>query len=330
MTISRNKLARIIQHVVVLGLVVLAIWHFIDLEELWLTLKRVQWPFLLLMLVLATIDRFLMGGKWQHLLWHSGIRAPFLAIVSIYYQATLVQRFVPSSLSGDAVRAVLVSRRFGNSSGVLASMVVEKLMAIFAAIFIALAGFGLLFAEAQNLILMQLLLLLPGLLVLVSAALLLSMNARLGCWVIDRLPGERLRRRLREIYLVYTAYGSAPKLLFGNFLYALLEQSVQVALFFTAALALQVDASPTTLLAAITIGQCLRKVAIILEGWLLGELTMVLVASLLGIPESQALAFSLLSRMVAIVAELPGALLLARSAVNISDLKKRTAVPAVP
>jgi glycosyltransferase 2 family protein len=330
MTLNRSKLGPIVRHVIVLGLVVLAIWHFIDLEELWLTLKRVQWPFLSLMLVLATIDRFLMGGKWQHLLCHSGIRAPFLAVVSIYYQATLVQRFVPSSLSGDAVRAVLVSRRFGNSSAVLASMVVEKLIAVFAAIFIALAGFGLLFAEAQNLILMQLLLLLPGLLVVVSAALLLSMNARLGCWVIDRLPSERLRRRLREIYRVYIAYGSAPKLLFGNFLYALLEQSVQVALFFTAALALQVDASPTTLLAAITIGQCLRKVAIILEGWLLGELTMVLVASLLGIPESQALAFSLLSRMVAIVAELPGALLLARSAVNISDLKKRTVVPAVP
>jgi glycosyltransferase 2 family protein len=316
---GRTRISRPIRHAVVLTIVIVAAWHYIDLGELWRTLKNVHWPWLGLMFAIATVDRLLMAGKWRQLLQHVGSRARFWPVVGVYYQAGFLQRFVPTSLSGDALRAILVTRRYGDSSGVMASIFVEKLVAVAAAIFIALIGLGLVVTSTRDDTLIQILLLLPVLLLLMTGALYLTLNRPLVSWIIAKIPGKQLRSKLHEIYELYAAYGAAKGLLFRNFLYCVLEQGAQVALFFTAAIALGVDASPVTLVAAITIGQCLRKLAIIFEGWLLGELTMVFVCSLLGIRESQALAFSLLARMVAMTAELPGALLLSRSAAGIGE-----------
>jgi glycosyltransferase 2 family protein len=316
---GRTRISRPIRHAVVLTIVIVAVWHYIDLGELWRTLKNVHWPWLGLMFAIASVDRLLMAGKWRQLLQHVGSPARFWPIVWVYYQAGFLQRFVPTSLSGDALRAVLVTRRYGDSSGVMASIFVEKLVAVAAAIFIALVGLGMVVTSTRDDTLVQILLLLPLLLLLMTGALYLTLNRPLVRWIIERIPGGQLRSKLHEIHEHYAAYGSAKGLLFRNFLYCVLEQAAQVALFFTAAIALAVDASPVTLVAAIAIGQCLRKLAIIFEGWLLGELTMVFVCSLLGIRESQALAFSLLARMVAMTAELPGALLLSRSAAGIGE-----------
>lgn len=97
---------------------------------------------------------------------------------------------------------------------------------------------------------------------------------------------------------------------------------VTILLWFVAALAIGVEVSLVTLFAALSVAHCLRKYAIILEGWLLGEFTMVMIASLFGIPQSQALAFSLLAHASAVVAALPGAVLFSRSAVSLTDLRR--------
>lgn len=315
-----KKAGRTLWHAVVLGLVLFLAWRFIDFEEFLSALAAISWPWLILLLGLATADRFLMAGKWLQLLRYVKSTATFPAVLSSYYQVAFVQRFVPSSLSGDALRAILISRQFQGTSGVLASMVVEKLVAILAAIFLALCGFALVVVNRFDAQHGWLFALLPALLLTTLAGLRCSFHRPLAERLL-RLTPARVRPALARVYDQYAGFRKAPRMLALHFAYCVVEQVVQLLLWLVAALALGVDVPVLTLFAALSVAQCLRKFAIILEGWLFGEFTMVLVCSLFGIPQAQALAFSLLAHASAVLAALPGAVLSSRSAVRITDLR---------
>lgn len=318
---TRQRTVSLFWHGLTLALVLLAAWYFIDLNEVWRSITGIQLPWLVALLLLATLDRFLMAGKWLQLLRHAGSKAGFWFVLSAYYQSTLVQRILPSSLTGDALRGVLLSRRYGATSGVVASMVVEKLIAMVAAIVLAVCGGLLTLVYLRDGDLRFLFIAIPGLLVLTGLALRLSLHRPLVERIIALLPLGRVRSGLTKVYNDYAAFSAAPRVLILNFLFALGEQALQLALLLACAIALQVEASVVTLVAAISVAQCLRKFAIILEGWLLGEFTMVLVCTLFGVPESQALTFSLLGHAVVITATVPGAFLFARSTVRLSELR---------
>ncbi|MEX0828098.1 MAG: lysylphosphatidylglycerol synthase transmembrane domain-containing protein [Haliea sp.] len=323
---SGKRAASLIWHLVALAVVAAAAWHFIDFHDLWTTLRRAQWHWLYLLLALATLDRFLMAGKWHQLLRQAGNSATFPLVLNAYYQAAILQRLFPTSLGGDAVRAIIISGRAGGTSGVVATMVVEKLVAMLAAVFIAISGALLALSDGTRVTSGTLVAVIPLLLVLTLVGLRISLHRPLVEWFIGWIPGQRLRRGLLGVYNDYAGFRNAPGVLFRNFLYCIVEQAVQVALLLGCAMALQVDASISTLIAAISIAQCLRKFAILLEGWLLGEFTMVFICSLFGVPESQALAFSLLGHAVAVVAATPGLLLFARSTVRLRDIKTREGI----
>jgi hypothetical protein len=315
-----RRVAMPVWHATALGLVLFAAWYFIDLEEFGAALASAHWPWLVLLLGLATVDRFLMAGKWLQLLRYIQSAATFPAVLSAYYQVAFVQRFIPSSLSGDALRAIHISRHFQGTSGVLATMVVEKLVAMIAAVVVALIGLGLILAEQYRAQYWWLFALVPALLIVVIASLRLSLHAPLAAWII-RLAPARLRPSLGRIYGHYQSFREAPGMLGWHFVLCLIEQIVQVLMWLVAALAIGVETPVPTIFAALSIAQCLRKFAIILEGWLFGEFTMVLICSLFGIPQAQALAFSVLAHAGAVIAALPGAFLFSRSAVSLAELR---------
>ena len=317
---TRVRPARLVWHVAVLGLVFFLAWRFIDFDEFRTALASVHWPWLVLLLGLATADRFLMAGKWLQLLRYVKSSATFGAVLSAYYQVGFMQRFIPSSLSGDALRAFHISRQFKGTSGMLATMVVEKLVAMIAAIVLALIGLGLALAEHHDAAYSWLFILVPALLVAVIAGLRLSLHAPLVEWAIRLMPA-RFRPSINRIYDHYASFKSAPQLLAWHFIFCLVEQVVQVLMWLVAALAIGVETPVIMIFAALAVAHCIRKFAIILEGWLLGEFTMVLISSMFGIPQSQALAFSLLAHVCAVIANVPGAFLFSRSAVSLADLK---------
>lgn len=318
-----KRSGRLAWHSAVLGLVLFAAWKFIDFGEFSSALAGMHWAWLAALLALATADRFLMAGKWLQLLKHVNSTATFPAVLSAYYQVAFVQRVVPSSLTGDALRAILISRRFHGTSGVLASMVVEKLVAMVASAFVALSGLAVLIFHRQDSPHGWLLGLIPVMLAVLLAGLALSLHSPLAARVLRLMPA-RIRPPLERIYQLYTSFAAAPGMLAIHFVYCVLEQVVTVLLWLVAAIAVGVDASPVTLFAALSVAHCLRKYAIILEGWLFGEFTLVLIVALFGVPQSEALAFSLLAHVCGTVATLPGAVLFSRSAVSLADLKRHT------
>jgi uncharacterized protein (TIRG00374 family) len=307
-------------HGVVITLVAAAAWRFIDFGEVADTMASVTWPWILLILGLATLDRFMMAHKWRYLLRRVGNAARFRDVLSAYYQAGFIQRCIPTSLSGDAMRAVVISGRHGGTTGVLASMVVERLLAMLSAVFIALCGALLIMSDARGEPLYMALMAIPALLVVMLIGLWLTLHRPLVDATLNWLPENSFRKALTNIYGHYSGFRDSPKLLLGNFLYCLLEQVVQVVLLLACAIALSVEADVLTIVAAVSIAQCLRKFALLIEGWVLGEFTSILVYTALGIPGAQALAFSLLGQVAHMIASLPGAVLFARSTVQLQDL----------
>lgn len=317
---KKRRPGRALLHLLVLAAVLFAAWRFIDFGEFSRSIAAASLPWFLALLALSTVDRFLMAGKWWQLLRHVGSSAPFTSVLSAYYQVGFVQRFIPSSLSGDALRAFHISRHYKGTTGLLATMVVEKLVAMVAAIVLALAGLATVFSQRLDGEMWTLFALVPALLVMVLAGLRVSLHRPLATWLIRRLPA-RLRPACTEIYDHYASFGEARTLIGWHFVLCLIEQVVQVGMWLVAALAIGVETPVLTLFVALSVAQCIRKFAIIVEGWLFGEFTMVLICSMFGVPQSQALAFSILAHAGAVIASLPGAFLFSRSAVSLADLR---------
>jgi glycosyltransferase 2 family protein len=322
-------LVRFALHGAILAAVLLAAWYFIDFDEVARALTSAHWPWVALVMGLSTVDRFLMAGKWLQLLRYVQSTATFGAVLGAYYQVAFLERFIPSSLSGDALRAVLISRRFQGTNGVLATMVVEKVVAMVAAIVLALAGLGLLLTQRYNVDLWWLFALVPALLLAVMVGLRISLHRPLADGLIRLLP-KRLQPSLSAIYGHYASFREAPRMLSWHFLYCLVEQFVQVLIWLVAALAIGVETPVITLMAALSVAQCVRKFAMVLDGWLLGEVSMVMICVLFGVPQTQAFTFSLLAHACVVIASLPGALLFSASAIRLTEIRRARPVATGP
>lgn len=312
---------RLVWHVAVLAAVILVAWLFIDFREFGRALANAHWPWVILVMGLSTLDRFLMAGKWLQLLRYLKSTATFGAVLGAYYQVAFLERFIPSSLTGDALRAVLIARRFQGSSQVLATMVVEKLVAMLAAIVLALVGLGFLLTQRYDADQLTLFVLVPSLLVATLAGLRISLHRPFADRVIRFLP-MRLQTPLASIYDHYSSFRNAPLMLSRHFLYCVVEQTVQVLIWLTAALAIEVATPVTTLFAVISVAQCVRKFAMLLDGWVLGEFSMVIIGVLFGVPQTQVLAFSFLAHASAVVASLPGVFLFSSSAIRLTEFRR--------
>jgi uncharacterized membrane protein YbhN (UPF0104 family) len=229
---------------------------FLDFHEFAQALTSVHWPWVALVMGLSTVDRFLMAGKWLQLLRYVRSTATFGAVLGAYYQVAFLERFIPSSLSGDALRAVLISRRFHGTNGVLATMVVEKLVAMVAAIVLALFGLGLLLTQRYGLEQWWLFALVPSLLLAAIAGLAISLHRPLASWLIRLLPA-RVRPVLTGIYAHYSSFREAPRILSWHFLFCIVEQVVQVLMWLGAALAIGVE-TPVIMLFAALVSRTVR------------------------------------------------------------------------
>ena len=153
----------------------------------------------------------------------------------------------------------------------------------------------------------------PTVAVLAFAAFLVSLSRTLLSRILRYVPWQAVKRPAAKLFEAYSVLRSHRTVIAENFLLALLEQSVQIAILLGCAFAIGVEAAPSLLIAVLILSQFLRKLAIVLEGWTLGEFTLVLTCALAGIDETDALTFSLLAHAVQITASLPGGVLFWRN-----------------
>ena len=108
----------------------------------------------------------------------------------------------------------------------------------------------------------------------------------------------------------FTDYRNHPGVIGWNFLIALFETGLQLAIMCGVALALDLDIPLPLLASIIAVTEFVRRVAIVLDGWGLATALQIFMYGLVGISGAQALLIALLSHAVHFIASLPGGVLM--------------------
>ena len=268
---------------------------------------------LAVLLLLASLDRLLMGLRWGVLLRLAGVRLPLWRAVRLFYQASAVGTLLPSHLGGDLLRGWWAAREGAPGHPVAASLVMERLLglvsaanwAVLGAVLLAThrapghawawAGLGLLAALAGN-----------GLFAL-SLSRRTHRLVRRGLGRLGRSWPARLAQRF---YAAYAVYGRDRRGLAVAAGLAVAEHGVQMLLVLAIALSLDVAAGPVVLLAAAALFLLVLRLPLAPDGWGVGELSAVGLLGLAGVGAASAFSVSLVNHLVLMLALVPGAVLL--------------------
>jgi uncharacterized protein (TIRG00374 family) len=201
----------------------------VDLAAVGSTLRSIRLDLFAVAFAMNHFDRFLQAGKWWALVRSSGVRFSLMQAVANTYAGNFAGQFLPAGVGGDVVRVMLLHRMRLPAIEIAASIVVERLLGLFAIVTIASvaiagghrAGIDLP-GNTERLMI--------GLLLAMSLGLALSFTPR-----AEKVFGAVLRSmnalpfrlgflsKVHELFLAYRRYASRHTTLALYFLLSILE-----------------------------------------------------------------------------------------------------------
>lgn len=303
-------MTRVLRWVGTLGLLVVVL-SLVDLDEARSVLSTAHTSLLGLALVIALVDRLVMPAKWL-LLARVGIPdLSYAEATRAYFAAGFAGTVLPISVGADVLRAVAVGARRGKVAEVASSIVVERVIGIGVAAFLAIAAVALAALVGVDV---------AFVLAWAVAATGVALLALLPLWPpakrLVRLPapwldGENpVSRFLNRASDAYAAYADRPATLRTFAALTLAEQLHPFVGFSVLAHAFGVEVGWTALLVSIPLIMLVTRLPIAPAGLGVMEGAAVLLLGLFGVGSGEALVLSLGYRLVAFTALLPGALFL--------------------
>lgn len=311
--IRKRSPASWLLRLVLFGILALLAYRFVDGERFLEILASISWPWVLSMVAIATIDRWLMAAKWSHLGAAIGVVLPFRETLKAYYAASFLNYTVPTTLSGDVYRAYHVNRNLGKVSHLVATMVMEKALGVLSTVLLAWIGLGYLAFWWISPIKVMFAWGLFATTAIISAVFLLSLHPR-----AHRLLGGMLRRaamnkaadRLDKFFEIYRRFSTAKGELTKNVGLCVVENLIQMSIMFLSAYALSISVDAVAFFTLIMVATLIRRLSIVFDSWGVSEALTIALLGLVGINPTAALAISLLRHAAIAVASLPGALIL--------------------
>ena len=137
----KGPFAQVLRILVAVGLTALLLWQS-DPRAVWQAARGADWRFIVLACVLVAIDRVLMAYRWLTLLapLHPDTRPPIGAVMRIFFVSTFVGTFLPASVGGDAVRAYGLSKEGVGGVDAVASVLMDRLLGVVSILIVAVAG----------------------------------------------------------------------------------------------------------------------------------------------------------------------------------------------
>jgi uncharacterized protein (TIRG00374 family) len=283
-------------------------------------------------LLVLSADRVMMGLKWRHLVNGAGGKMRIRDAVAIYYQSGFAALILPTSVGGEVLRGFLGQRAGVPLSLILASMVVEKLVAAVSSVILAgLAAVYLVLVTSgsdQTIIVLVL-----GSAAVVALVVFLATYQNAHEWVgrlVRRWAPERGFQTLDRFSTRVVEYRKRRALLNVNLLFNIGEHTLQFLALYLLARGLGIDFGLLPFLAVTALVMLVRRTLGFLESWGLAETAVVVIYSLFGVQRelSVGLAFSLWA--TSIIATLPGAFLLYRNGVGFLLSQARRASRSPP
>ncbi|HEX7976837.1 MAG TPA: lysylphosphatidylglycerol synthase transmembrane domain-containing protein [Anaerolineales bacterium] len=285
---------------------------YIDFRELFRIILNANPWYLLAVVVLFYIDRALMAYKWDLLLRALNIVIPFSQIYQVYTIVPLSSTLLPSTIGGDLVRFAIFSRYKVDNKAVLASMVVERLIALVAILVLAsvslLAAFFWMKGSWSTFAGVKWLLLIGSGLTLGLIVFAVIFRGWIEKLVLKLEPYRfigPLMRKLHNVYVLCYEYQNHPRTIFGVTLWTILEQMVPILENFLLVYAFRIHAPFWGIAVVIPIIVLAVRLPISLDGLGIQEGMYVALFGLLGVSVSQAFLVSTISRIIPMLAALP-------------------------
>jgi uncharacterized protein (TIRG00374 family) len=266
--------------------------------------------------LLLSADRVAMGLKWRHLINGVGAKIRAADAIAAYYQSGFAALLLPTSAGGEVIRGLLGYRSGVPGDAVVASMVLEKVIAAVSNLTWAAVGISYL-VIAKHYRASGLLVSLWGASLLIIAVGLAAVGSRRLHHEAGRLLRYLAPHRVLQLFNKLSAkvvvYRYRPRLLRANLLFNLAEHLLQFFILYVLAIGLGVGLDVLTFLAATAVIMMVKRTAGFLESWGLAEGAVIVLYTLFSVPRELSVALGLTLWGTSVVAALPGAYLLHRT-----------------
>jgi uncharacterized protein (TIRG00374 family) len=265
----------------------------------------------------------LMGFTWRLLVHAAGVSLRLRDASNIYYQTCFTDLVFPNVVASEGLRVYLGRRLESPLALLLGSMAIERMIAAMVAIALAASGLLYLAAEVEPQMRQTFLEIISGTAVIAALGLLAiwwtPLHRSAGRAVRERIS-PRVFQLLKKVSASLVAYRAQPATLAINLLLAIAENLLQIVNFYVIGRALGIRVPLLPFFAAIAVTALVRRLAMHVEGRGLGEGAAVVMFALLGVQKDAAVALTFAHYALWLFASLPGAWLLLRSGVRLSDV----------
>jgi len=293
-----------------IALVVVLFTYVVDGREVLSILHRFETKYLLLAIIVVTLNRVLMTFKWTLLLRAQGYRLPLLQGVMIYCTSMVWGLALPTTVGADAIRAVMVTKRGFNGTDVVTSIVIERMVGFVLALALGLVSLvilrtiGVLDARFDSALYLG-----AAMLVGVTALLIAALNETLVGKVVAQLPravrDSKVMHYLDRFAAAYRSLGRARSTIAQFGALTVLEQVSSVIFPWTLAIGLGVEADLLLLLGVLPISTLMSRLPISFDGLGVFEAVFIGLLVLAGIDAAAALAIAISGRIIQLFAFLP-------------------------
>ncbi|MEO5894711.1 MAG: lysylphosphatidylglycerol synthase transmembrane domain-containing protein [Vicinamibacterales bacterium] len=306
---NRGGAWRLLRLAIAVGLTAYILWRS-DPRQVWQLAAAAHWRWIACAVLLVLLDRALMAWRWMVLLCAltPGSRPPFGAVLRIFFVSTFVGSFLPS-LAGDLYRAYSLSRLRVSGLEAAASVIMDRALGVVSMVLVAALALG--FARA--------LIDLPGVLpivliaslgcALVAAGLYSEKVAALGLGVARALPGTMAKRLATGIIDAVRRYAAHHGELTTVLVLSIGVQVLRVLQAWCLGLAIGLTAPLWAYFVFIPLIVIVMQIPITVSGLGTSQLAFDLFFSQVGVTSPEAIALSILFVALALVGNLPGALL---------------------
>jgi uncharacterized protein (TIRG00374 family) len=288
-----------------LGLVV----YFVDFRLVVEMMAAANPWYLAAVVGLIQLDRMWMAYKWNLLLLVMQVQVPFFRLFLAYSVAPLAGIVLPSTIGGDAFRTYLLTRDGADSHAVLASIVVERVIAVAAMLVLTTISFGLIASvlEAGWGAILAIGAAL-GLGILLTAGLLGMLHPLSRQYIAKlarRFTKYPLVDRIYQIYWLCCEYRKHVGTVAAVAGWTLLEQMVPIISNVLIVLALHIDVPLWALIVIIPLAVLAVRLPVSLDGVGVQEGIYVGLFGLAGMTVSEAFLLSTVARVLPLLSVLP-------------------------
>lgn len=98
-----------------IAVTIACLWYVftkLDIKEIWLALKSANWFWLIIALIVYTLSKFIGSRRLNIYFKNIGIQLPEWENIKLYWLGMFYNLFLPGSITGDAYKVVLLSKRY--------------------------------------------------------------------------------------------------------------------------------------------------------------------------------------------------------------------------